>query len=381
MLIVIGVGGSDLGTRAVHEALHGIYYNNHDPELQVYFVETVDSDAVYDIVLLVEQELEKNHTVLINVISKSGTTTETIANFEVFLYLLRKAYGAAYHPFVVVTTDEGSALWYYAQQEQFACLAIPKLVGGRYSVFSAVGLFPLAMLGVDIDELHAGAESILADCVNPDLFQNPAALSAAILDLQQEELFLPYNLFLFSVDMEYVGKWYRQLVAESLGKAKICKFKEKGIAKEKELYEGIEPTISIGSTDLHSVLQFYLGGSWQGYTTFVTIERQKSDVVVPNFPEFESLVPNIQGKSLTDIMKAIFDGVTASYASGDKQGPTPLPYTVVSIPAKTAYYIGQFMQYKMMEVIYLGFLWGVNPFDQPAVELYKQITRRLLAER
>lgn len=365
-LVVIGIGGSNLGTVAVHEALYGRFYNEHKPDIKVYFADTVDSDYMLDILLLAEQELEKGRNVILNVISKSGTTTETIANFEIFLHVLRKARPADYHQYVVVTTDEGSKLWNFAQKYNFLRLAVPKKVGGRYSVFSAVGLFPLALLGVDIWALHSGAQSMIPALTNEDILNNPAALSAAILYTHYTKGITIHDTFLFSVDLEAVGKWYRQLMGESIGK-------EYNRAGE-QVFVGITPTVSIGSIDLHSLAQLYLGGPYDKMTSFIRVQQSKSNVALPVLDEFDQLVGHIQGKPLHAIMDAIFQGTQAAYKKNKR------PFVTIELPEKSASCVGQLLQFKLMEMIYLGALLEVNPFDQPHVELYKQETRKILAQ-
>ena len=366
-LVVIGIGGSNLGTIAVHEAIYGKFYNEQKPEINVYFADTVDSDHIYDIILLVEQKIEKGHNVIINVVSKSGGTTETIANFEVFLYLLQHYKKENYHNYVVVTTDKGSKLWKLAKEKGFSRIAVPKKVGGRYSVFSAVGLFPLAMLGVDIDCLLAGAQSIISNCIDSDINKNMAALSAAILSIHYNKGVNIQDTFVFSVDLESIGKWYRQLTGESIGKAKNKAGNTVNV--------GITPTVSVGSVDLHSVAQLYLGGPYDKFTSFISVEKNKSNISLPVLDEFETLVDKIQGKPLSAIMNAIMQGTMAAYRNGKR------PFVSISMPKKSAFYLGQLLQMKMIEIMYLGYLLDVNPFDQPQVELYKKETYAILAQQ
>ncbi len=364
-LVAIGIGGSNLGTIAVLEALRGKFYNEHH-EVKVYFVDTVDTDNVDDIAQFVERELETGNNIIINVISKSGTTTETIANFEIFLEILKSHRPYNYHDFVVATTDEGSALWQLAEHQEFIRLAIPKNVGGRYSVFSAVGLFPLCFLDIDIEDLCAGAQSGFLLSTHEKLSNNPAAMSAALIDTQYKHGNIIHDTFLFSVALGSVGAWYRQLSAESVGKAH---------SRNGELINtGVLPTVSIGSTDLHSVAQLYLAGPYNRFTTFVFIGNSTTDLYLPEFPEYESLVPHIQDKPLTSIMDAILEGTKRAYHNDNR------PFVSCMIPEKSAYYIGQFMQIKMIEIMYLGYLLNVNPFDQPQVEDYKKETKLILSE-
>ncbi len=364
-LVVIGIGGSNLGTIAIHEALFGRFYNEQQPEIKVYWADTVDSDYILDIILLLEQELAAGKEILLNVVSKSGTTTETIANFEIFLDLLKRNRPHTYHDFVVITTDEGSPLWKRAESEHFDRLEIPQRVGGRYSVFSAVGLFPLSLLGVDIKALAEGAKKMVDNCCNYDIVKNPAALSAALLYACYHKNISIHDMFLFSNDLQSLGMWYRQLLAESIGK-------ENNIGG-RVVHIGITPTVSIGSTDCHSMVELHLGGPNNTFTTFVSIEKNKSNIPVPCLEKSEQLIAHIECKPLSSIMNAILQGVQQAYEEKKR------PFVSISIPEKSALHLGQFMQMNMVAVMYLGYLLQVNPFDQPAVELYKLKTRKNLA--
>ncbi len=363
VLVVIGIGGSNLGTKAIQEGVLGKFYNFQEPEPKIFYADTVDSDLINDLALLVQNYLEQDQTVIINIVSKSGSTTETSANAEIFLTILKRWYGDAYHNYVIVTTDKDSALWIDANELKYACLEIPKKVGGRYSVFTPVGLFPLAMLGIDIVALHTGARDAVQNCLQPSI-ENPAAVSAALLFLHNQRGITISDTFLFSVDLESVGAWYRQLMGESVGK-ECSRVGERVEA-------GITPTVSIGSTDLHSVGQLYLGGPRDKFTTFVVVEENKSDLVVRESVALKSS-QSLRGKPLATIMDAIVQGTQTAYREGKR------PFVTFHIPQKSAYYFGYFLQMKMIEMIYLGYLLNVNPFDQPNVESYKQVTRKLLA--
>lgn len=364
MLVVIGIGGSNLGTMAVQQALFGAYYNEQQPDTKIYYADTVDSDGINDIVILVEQALEKEEVVLLNLISKSGTTTESIANFEVFAQLLRGYYGDEYHHYIIVTTDENSPLEKMAMQENFACLQIPTKVGGRFSVLSAVGLFTLMMIGVDVHQLLKGACDVVKNTLRGTEV-SLAAQSAALLYAHYQKGIAIHTTFLFSVDLAGFGQWYRQLVAESLGKEKLDGQTKKRV--------GIVPIVSIGSTDLHSQVQLYIAGPRTLFTTFVTVGKNKSDLLVPAQERIEQLVPHIQGKDFATIMDAIVQGVLATY---EKE---KIPYCHLILPEKNEYYIGQLLQWKMFEIMYVGKLLQIDPFDQPQVELYKKETRKILA--
>jgi glucose-6-phosphate isomerase len=365
-VIVIGIGGSALGPQAVQEAVYGTFFNLQQPETALYFADTVDTDYIHDILLITEQYLQEEHAVLINIISKSGTTTETIANAQLFIELLKQYLGDAYNNYVMVTTDKGSALWNFAHEKKFTCLEIPHHVGGRYSVLTPVGLLPLALIGVDIAQLREGARSMLHQCMSADIHSNPAMITAACLyHHYRKNNIAIHDSFIFSVDLEYLGKWYRQLMGESIGKQKDI--------NGNAVFEGITPTVSIGSSDLHSVAQLYLSTQPTRFTTFVTVGKNYSELVVPDYPEYTKLVKSLENKTLPTIMQAIYKGTTIAYQNNS------LPFVELQLPEKSAWCIGQFLQYNMMQIIYLGYLLNINPFDQPQVELYKQETRKILA--
>ncbi|VVB80821.1 Glucose-6-phosphate isomerase [uncultured archaeon] len=346
LIVVVGIGGSNLGTRAVQEALLGKQWNlNNTPKIM--YADTVDPDALQCIIEEMQNTLRQGKQLILDVVSKSGTTTETIANFEVLLNVLKRHRKDAEN-YVVATTDKESKLWKLAVKNNFSLLEIPKNVGGRYSIFTPVGLFPLGMLGIDLKELLKGAAAMKEDCLDA---KGPAATGASILYLQKRNI---YDNFLFSTDLESLGKWYRQLLAESTGKTKC-----------------LTPTVSIGSTDLHSMAQLYLGGPQDKLTNFVITHFNRT-IKVPYYPEYNSLVENLQKKELNHIMHAIVQGTKTAYKKGKR------PYTETHLDVKNARAIGAYMQLKMMETILLAKLLKVNPFDQPAVEEYKKETRRLL---
>lgn len=363
-IIVVGIGGSNLGTIAVHEAINGKLYNiNSSPK--IFFADTVDNDSMNSIISIMKRYLENNQRVILNVISKSGGTTETIANFELLLMVL-KEYRSEYKKDVVVTTDEKSEFWNIALSEGFQVLGIPKKVGGRYSVFSAVGLFPLAYIGIDIDALHSGASNMRTECLN-SFKQNPAAISAALQHYHYTHGKNISDTFLFISDFESIGKWYRQLMGESIGK-------EYDKSHQNRILCGMTPTVSVGSTDLHSMAQLYLGGPYDKFTTFVKLD-QKEGLSVPNMPVYDKLVSHIQGKPLPVLMNAIIAGVQTAFSQQQR------PYCTMTISDRSVQSIGALLQWKMMEMMYLGFLLGVNPFDQPNVEQYKTETKRIMKEK
>jgi len=209
-----------------------------------------------------------------------------------------------------------------------------------------------------------GATYIREACIDTNIEKNPAAISAAIQYLHYESGKNISDLFLFANDLESLGKWCRQLMAESLGK----EFNKKG----EKANIGITPIVSIGSTDLHSMAQLYLGGPYDKFTTFLSVENSNSPIKVPSLKEYSKLVYGIQGTSLESIMSAIMEGTKAAFRKGKR------PFVEIKLPCKSEYSIGQFLQFKMIETIYLGYLLNVNPFNQPNVESYKEETRKIL---
>ncbi len=362
ILVVVGIGGSCLGARAVYGGL-AEKCDEGNSETRCYFVASVDSSYTLSVYRRCEAALQNGQNILVTVISKSGTTTETIANAQIFLQLLLQ-YKKPYKEYVVVITDEGSPLCKVAREHEMSCLTVPSLVGGRFSVLSAVGLFPLGMLGIDINALRAGAQSMKESCCDTNIENNPAALSAAILYEQYKAGFVIHDTFIFSCALREFGAWYRQLMGESIGKAHD--------RAGKSVHVGITPTVSIGTNDLHSVAQLYLAGPYNRITTFVSA-LQEQTVRVEDGTPFDSLVPMIQGKSFEAIMLATLQGTKTAYEKNKR------PFMAIDLPELSAFTIGQLLQLKMVEIMYLGFLFSINPFDQPQVELYKKETREILS--
>ncbi len=340
-VVVVGIGGSSLGSKAVYYACKGSFFYMYENDVQLYFLETVDVDYQKEIVKIIKNSFLKNEAVILNIITKSGTTTETLLNFENLLSLFKKYRPYDYHHLIVVTSDENSSLHQIATCEGFSFLSVPKLVGGRYSIFSAVGLFPLLYADIDVDLLLKGACDALQKNIDIDLENNISAQSALLLYMYYHQGYKIHDIFLFSIDLENIGKWYRQLIGESIGK-------ENNLAGE-FVNIGIVPTVSIGTVDLHSVAQLYLSSSYI-YTMFVGIQGGQ------------------QG-----IMNAFLQGTCRSYENSKK------PFSVYMLSEKNEYSIGEFLQYKMIEIIYLGYLFNINPFDQPHVELYKKEVQKILS--
>lgn len=348
-IFVIGIGGSNLGAKAVYDAQIGyrdLFQTERTPKL--FFADTTDPEILATQATFVSKQ--KSNSTLFVIISKSGGTTETVADAEILLHAHRSKNN------IVVVTDHNSPLWREAQKKKIACVGIPQEVGGRYSVFSAVGLLPLAVAGIDIKALRNGAATMHTKCLLADPAKNPALASAAMLFNHYKKSRNINTVFLFHPELETLGKWYRQLVAESLGKNG----------------RGFTPDVSIGSTDLHSMAQLYLDGPRDKITTFIYSASEPSAPRVPNITVFGDLSAFLKGKSAAEIMNAILTGTKRAYT---KQ---KLPFTEIAFSRLDAAELGAFMQFKMMETVFLAKLLKVNAFDQPAVELYKEETMRSL---
>ncbi len=356
MLFLVGIGGSNLGALAVHQAVFGTQANLlRTPQLIP--VDTIDGVLASQAVQLLEDAVRTKRRVLLVVASKSGSTTETVANAELLVSALVAA-GGSIQDSVVVVSDEGSALSELARQRHVPTVHSPKTVGGRYSVFSDVGLLPLAVLGVPTGQLLDGGRAALDTGLSDDYRANAAAQHAIAMYAGFKAGKPIHDLFCFSPSLELYGKWFRQLTGESVGKSATA---------------GIFPSVSVGSTDLHSVAQLYLSGPDTAFTTFVRI-RSNAGITLPGESIFASLVPNLTGQPLQAVSDAILDGTRHAYANAGRT------YCTLTLPRLDARSVGEAMQQHMLTMMYLAQLLGVDAFDQPAVELYKKETRRILAE-
>ena len=364
-VFVIGIGGSSLGAMAVYEALFGKIgiYKKEGPKL--IFLDTNNPTYVRGIINLIEKEITSPEEFVVNVICKSGMTTEPLVNFEIVYNALLEKFGdkLILSKRTVMTIGDDTKLWEISNKLGFHIFVIPKKVGGRYSVFSQVGLFPLCLAGVNIDELEKGAEEMREKCVAKDSDNNPALLSAVSIYQHMLSGRNILNTFFFNAELESFGKWYCQLVSDSIGK----EFDREG----KSVRKGITVLTSIGSTDLHSTAQLFLGGPDDKITFFVH-SLKNSGISIPKNILLTDIAKDLEGRDTSEIMRAILGGVEITY------GKRNLPYLDIELESISAYTIGALMQYKMMEVIFLAELLNLNAFDQPNVESYKIETRKIL---
>jgi len=356
-ILVIGIGGSNLGAKAVYDALHG-HFDLLNPARfpKIIFSDTNNPKTLSNLKNFLNTAIKDPSEIIVNIISKSGNTIETVANAEFIVNILSEKFTDISNR-IVVTTGKDSVLWKKSEEKGITLLSIPENIGGRYSVFSAIGLFPMALVGVDIEEFLRGARKMRDICISENISENPAMLSALSLFSNYENGKTTNDNFFFNGELESLGKWYRQLMGESIGKDS----------------KGINPTVSIGSTDLHSVGQLYLGGPKDKIISFIKSNKTEDVSISTNL--FPGLVDGIDGKSPDDVLNAIFEGVKATYI---KKGISFMELILDDISPRS---IGEFMQFKMIEMVYLGALLEINVFNQPDVEAYKDGTRQILLDK
>lgn len=360
-IFVIGIGGSNLGTKAIYDAMAGARDLVPHQLPRLIFVDTTDASLLTASEALINRA-DSAKELLFIVISKSGTTTETVYNAEVLLAAFAKRFGRNASR-VVVMSQDGSPLLTAAAREQMYTIPLPPQVGGRYSVLSPVGLLPLALLGLSPRDLRAGAHDQLMASLHPDATKSAPAISAVTQFYFYRQGIKQHDTFVFSPRLESLGKWYRQLLAESIGKT---------TSDANQTAVGITPTVSVGSTDLHSVGQLYLGGPRDRVTTFVDVTKPTGEGTMPSDRAWPDVVPVLRAQTADQVMGAIFAGTKAAYNTNR------LPFMTISLEGITLYELGAFMQFKMCEVMMLGHLLKVNPFDQPHVEQYKTVTKQIL---
>jgi len=357
-VFLIGIGGSYLGAKAVYDALYSMRDVTAHNAPRLICIDTNNASLLESCETIIAS-LAGPEEYFVVVASKSGKTTETIANTEIILQMLDARWSKQADR-VCVVGDEGSAFVQEGSDLGMHTLTLPLLVGGRYSVFSAVGLLPLALCGVDIKAFLAGAEAVLESGTHADPALNFVSASAIVRAYEYEQGKVIHDWFTFRGELASLGGWWRQLVGESIGKTVGT------------ITHGITPTVSVGSNDLHSVGQLYLGGPKDKYITFVTVNQVEKNYIVPTARVFPRLVPMVKGISIKEIMEAIVTGTKEACRK------RVVPFMTIVFEDVSPYELGAFMQFAMLETIYVGRLLGVNPFDQPDVEAYKTITKEIL---
>jgi glucose-6-phosphate isomerase len=343
-LLVLGIGGSDLGTRAIFQALPS-------KKRVVFAGSNTDPDELASI--LSSLDLKKT---VVNIVSKSGDTIEPMSAFLILRERLKKIVGKHFAKHIVATTDlERGTLIEWARREGYHRLIIPANVGGRFSVLSDVGLFPAAWAGIEIEALVDGAaEQMKSFEKDEPAHQLPALYAALHADAylrhrRSQFVFMPYASALFTFSL-----WYRQLIAESLGKAR----NRSGLA----ISIGPTPIAGIGAADQHSQVQLYMEGPSDKLFTFLEVERFSSRITLPSAPYPASALEGIGGRSLEDLIHAERKATAEALASEHR------PSGTIFLSKLDARGLGELFQFFMLATAYLGELFDVNAYDQPGVQ-------------
>mgnify|MGYP000644845466 FL=1 len=350
VLIVIGIGGSYLGGRAALEFVNGVNFNKkvHKGIPEVYFVgNSISSDYLSDII-----EILGDRDFSINVISKSGTTTEPAIAFRIFKKIIEDKYGKeGAKERIFATTDKArGALKSMCNTEGYETFVIPDDVGGRFSVLTPVGLLPMAAAGIDIDAVMQGASDAVATYKNDDLENNDCLKYAAtrqILGRKGKAIEILAN---YEPSLTMFGEWYKQLYAESEGKDG----------------KGIFPVSANFSTDLHSIGQFIQDGSRNLFETVLWVENAKKNITIETDAENLDGLNFVADKTIQYVNSKAYAGTFLAHVDGG------VPTMVLEVEKTDAYNFGQLVYFFEKALAISGYMLGVNPFDQPGVEAYKK---------
>lgn len=364
-ILVLGIGGSALGGMALSEALLPPYWNLLSEEdrnglPRIFFMDNIDPDTMS--ALLDMLDLSKT---LVNVITKSGDTAETMSQFLIIKDRLEKELGDNYRYNIVATTDKRTGvLRQIAEQEGYKTFVVPDDVGGRFSVFSAVGLLPLALVGIDIDEIINGIKDMDLALKNTNIRDNIAAQNALIhylLDTKKGKnmsVMMPY-----SSRLKFVSDWYVQLWAESLGKNKDRNGNDVNV--------GQTPIKSLGATDQHSQIQLYNEGPNNKVITFIRVGEFDNTLEIPQIFEYTG-IGYLGGKSINYLINAEADSTRVALA--DYKRPT----VTITIDKINGYNLGQLLYMFEVQTAIAGELYNIDAFNQPGVEQAKNYTYALM---
>ncbi|MCX7904875.1 MAG: glucose-6-phosphate isomerase [Caloramator sp.] len=359
-LVVIGIGGSYLGARAAIEMLNHTFYNvlpkNKRKTPEIYFVGN-NISPVYMRDLL---DVLEGKEISVNVISKSGTTTEPAIAFRIFKEFMENKYGKeGARERIYATTDKAKgALRKLAEEEGYETFVIPDDVGGRYSVLTAVGLLPIAVSGVDIREMMQGALDGMKEYSNLDIFNNPAYLYAAIRNALYRKGKTVEIMANYEPGLHYFAEWWKQLFGESEGKDG----------------KGIYPASVDFTTDLHSMGQYIQDGLRHIFETVLNVEKPRYDVEIKEDKDNIDGLNFLAGKTMDFVNKKAFEGTVLAHTDGN------VPNIIINIPELTPYYFGKLVYMFEKACGISGYMLGVNPFDQPGVEAYKKNMFALLGK-
>lgn len=360
VLVVIGIGGSYLGAKMAVDFLNDTFFNYLPDDRrkfpQVMFAgNSLSSSYVYDLINLIG-----DRDFSVNVISKSGTTTEPSIAFRIFKERLIEKYGAeGAKKRIYATTDKAhGALRQEADASGYESFIIPDGIGGRYSVLSPVGLLPIAVSGADIEQLMKGAADASDEYTDPDLTKNEAYQYAAYRNILYRKGFTTELLENYEPNMMYFAEWWKQLMGESEGKDE----------------KGIYPSSANFSTDLHSLGQYIQEGLRNLMETVVKVDKPNHDVDIPKEADNLDGLKYLEGRTMDYTNTEAFHAVVLAHTDGN------VPNMAVHIPDQTAYTLGYLIYFFEVAVAISGYLNGINPFNQPGVEAYKQNMFALLGK-
>lgn len=357
VLIVIGIGGSYLGARAAIEFLKGPYYNSLRKDVpEIYFTgNSISGSDLADVLALCEGK-----RVSVNIISKSGTTTEPAIAFRVFRKLLEERYGeeeAAKR--IYCTTDKArGTLKALADEKGYECFVVPDDVGGRFSVLTAVGLLPIAAAGADIDKLMNGAKAGMVKYNNADMSCNPCYTYAALRNAFYRKGKSIELLVSYEPRFTMMAEWFKQLFGESEGKDN----------------KGLFPASVTFSTDLHSMGQFVQDGSRLMFETVVTFGESDKDVVIEEEANNGDGLNFLAGKNMSFVNRKAFEGTVLAHTDGG------VPNLIINVDKADEENLGELIYFFEKACAISGYMLGVNPFDQPGVESYKKNMFALLGK-
>lgn len=364
-ILVLGIGGSALGGMAVCEALLKPYWNLLTEEQRnklpkIFFLDNIDPDQMNG--LLDVLDLKKT---LVNVITKSGSTAETMSQFMILKNKLQEELGDDYRKHIVATTDRNTGiLRQISNEEGYKTFVVPDDVGGRFSVFSAVGLLPFAMVGINIEELVQGVKDMDLALKNTDIRHNIAAQNALIHYLMDTKkgknlaVLMPY-----SSRLKYISDWFVQLWAESLGKNENL--------NGEPVCVGPTPIKALGATDQHSQIQLYNEGPNDKIITFIRVKEFDTTLEIPKIFEYTG-VGYLGGKSVNELLNAEADATKVTLVDYQR------PNVTITIDKITPYNIGQLLYMFEVQTAIAGALYNINAFNQPGVEQAKNYTYALM---
>lgn len=361
VFVAIGIGGSYLGARAAIDFLNNTFYNmltkeqrNGAPQV-IFAGNSISSTYLADVLNLIG-----DRDFSINVISKSGTTTEPAIAFRVLKEKLIAKYGEEEaKKRIYATTDRAKgALKTEADAEGYEEFVVPDDIGGRFSVLSAVGLLPIAVAGGDINQLMKGAEDASKEYTDADVNKNDAYKYAALRNILYRKGYTTELLENYEPTLQYFGEWWKQLMGESEGKDQ----------------KGIYPSSANFSTDLHSLGQYIQEGRRDLMETVINVEKPNHDIDIPKEAENLDGLRYLEGRTMDEVNKKAYQGVTLAHNDGG------VPVMTLNIPDQTAYTLGYMIYFFEAAVAVSGYLNGINPFNQPGVEAYKSNMFALLGK-